>query len=166
METEEKDGNSLKVELKNELVSYMNETNIHGFKYISGGRSLFERFAWGIFLSIAFWFTFHEIMEANRHWDNHPVGTIMDEVGLPVHELPFPAISVTDSTSLTMPRKSRWMFVEALLSSLELVDPEGELKYMYPGNNKEIVLFKRSVLKCILKDVKYISFFTQSTFVQ
>ena len=148
METEEKDDNHLKVELKKDLVSYISGTGIegiryiiegrhHGFRYIAESPSLFERFGWGIILSICFWVTFDGVMNQFRYWDTHPIGTSMDEVGLSVDELPFPAISVNHPTSLTMPRKNRWMFVETLLNSLELVDPEEELKYMYPGNNKK-----------------------------
>ena len=73
-------------------------------------------------------------MDAFQYWDDHPVETTIDKIGLPVHQLPFPAITVCDTASLKMPRKNRWMFVETLLNSLELSDPEEELKHMYPCN--------------------------------
>ena len=60
--------------------------------------------------------------------------TTIDEVGLPVDQLPFPAITVCDKESLKMPRKNRWMLVEKLLNSLELINPMEILMKMYPGN--------------------------------
>ena len=124
----------LNVGLKDDVVSYLSETTVHGFRYIVVGRNIIERVVWVIFLSIAFWFTFDGIRRSNHYWDTHLVETTKDEVGLPVHELPFPAITISDPTSLTIPRKNRWMFLETLLNSLELINPEEELKYMYPGN--------------------------------
>ena len=128
METEDKNDHSLKVELKKDLVSYISGTDIegirwivegnHGFRYIIESRSMFERVVWGIIVVISFWVTFNGMMDEHRYWDTHPVGTIKDEVGLPIQGLPFPAISVNDPMSLTMPRKNRWMFVETLLNSL------------------------------------------------
>ena len=150
METEEKSDNRLEKDLKKDLVSYISGTDIegiryivegrnHGFRYIIESRSMFERVVWGIVLAISFYVTFSGMMDAYQHWDTHPVGTTKDEVGLPIEGLHFPAISVNDPRSLTMPRKNRWMFVETLLNSLELVDPEEELKYMYPGKKKKVV---------------------------
>ena len=124
----------LNVGLKDDVVSYLSETTVHGFRYIVVGRNIIERVVWVIFLSIAFLFTYDGIRRANLYWDTHPVETTKDEVGLPVHELPFPAITISDPTSLTIPRKNRWMFLETFLNSLELINPEEELKYMYPGD--------------------------------
>ena len=130
----------LELDLKDDVVSYLSETTVHGFRYIVEGRNFLERLAWAIFIGFAFYFTVNKILEANTYWDTHPIETTIDEVGLPIHDLPFPAISISDPTPSTMPRKNRWMFVETLLNSLELVDLEEELKHMYPGNIKEMVL--------------------------
>ena len=139
MKMKEKDKELLKLELKSDLVSYLSETSVHGFRYIVEGRNFIERLVWAIFIVFSFCFAVNKILDANQYWDAHPIETIIDEVGLPVHELPFPAITISDPTPLTMPRKNRWMFVETLLNSLELVDPEEELKYMYPGNKNKIL---------------------------
>ena len=76
-----------------------------------------------------------------HNWDSHPVETTIDEVGLPVDQLPFPAITVCDKASLKMPRKNRWMLVEKLLNSLELINPKEIIKKMYPSKYLEGFIF-------------------------
>jgi len=132
---EKKDGkqHGLWAVFKGECVKFLSESTIPGFKYIVQGHSLFERVTWTVFVVIAFCYAWQTISHQFIAWEKNPVETTIDEVGLPVHELPFPAITVCDTPSLKMPRKNRWMFVEQLLNSLQLVDPETELKRMYPG---------------------------------
>ena len=126
--------------LKDEVTKFFSESTIPGFKYIVQGKDLFERVTWTVFIVAAFSIAIYAVHHAFEDWEKHPVETTIDEVGLPVHELPFPAITVCDTTSLTMPRKNRWKFVEKLLNSLELIDPEGELERIYPGKNLQIKL--------------------------
>ena len=126
--------------LKNDIVSFFTESTIPGFKYVVQGRDWFERITWGVFLILSFWFTGWIILQQIQNWDSHPVETTIDEVGLPVDQLPFPAITVCDPASLKMPRKNRWMLVEKLLNSLELINPTAMLKKMYPGNNQENII--------------------------
>ena len=118
---------------KKELVSFFSESTIPGLKYVVESRVLIERVAWAVLLSLAFYGTATIINSQWKYWKSHPVETTIDEVGLPVDLLPFPAITVCDTESLKMPRKNRWMFVEKLLNSLQLVNPEEELKMMYPS---------------------------------
>ena len=127
--------------LKDEVVTFFSESTIPGFKYVVQGRNRFERATWAVFIAAAFSVAIYGMKDAFEDWEKHPVETTIDEVGLPVHELPFPAITVCDTTSLTMPRKNRWKFVEKLLNSLELVDPEEELKRIYPGKCLQILLY-------------------------
>ena len=121
-------------QLKNDLVSFFSESTIPGFKYIVEGHNWLERLAWAFFLVLAFGWTGWICLQQVQYWDSHPVETTIDEVGLPVDQLPFPAITVCDKESLKMPRKNRWMLVEKLLNSLELINPKEILKKMYPGN--------------------------------
>ena len=120
--------------IKRDLVAYLSETTVHGFQYVVNARNLLERVVWVIFIGFGFLCSGYIFMDAFQYWDDHPVETTIDQIGLPVHQLPFPAITVCDPASLKMPRKNRWMFVETLLNSLELSDPEEELKKMYPCN--------------------------------
>ena len=126
--------------LKGEVIKFFSESPIPGFKYIVQGKDLLERVIWALFISAAFGVAIWVLKDAFDDWDNHPVETTIDEVGLPVHELPFPAITVCDTASLTMPRKNRWKFVEKLLNTLELINPDEELKRIYPGQYIEIQL--------------------------
>ena len=123
--------------MKNELASFFSESTIPGFRYVVQGRDWFERITWVVFLTLAFLGTGYIVVEQVRYWDSHPVETTIDEVGLPVDQLPFPAITVCDTDSLKMPRKNRWMFVEKLLNSLEFINPNEVLKRMYPGRKQE-----------------------------
>ena len=116
-----------------ELISFLSESTIPGLSYIVDSKAIFERVAWAILLVVAFYLTGSVIHIQWTHWRSHPVETTIDEVGLPVDILTFPAITVCDTESLKMPRKNRWMFVEKLLNSLELVDPDKEIKEIYPG---------------------------------
>ena len=113
--------------LKDEVITFFSESTIPGFKYIVKGEDLFERVTWALFIAAAFCIATYSINASFEDWDKHPVETTIDQVGLPVHQLPFPAITVCDTTSLTMPRKNRWKFVEKLLNSLELIDPIEEM---------------------------------------
>ena len=121
--------------IKDELFSFFSESTIPGLKYIVESQFLIERVAWAILLALAFCYTGSIIFVQVQRWDSNPVETTIDEVGLPVELLQFPAITVCDTESLKMPRKNRWMFVEKLLNSLELVNPEKELARLYPGKN-------------------------------
>ena len=120
--------------VKNELTSFFYETTLPGFKNIVSSRALIERVAWAILLPLAFYLAGVIINRQWMYWRDNPVETTIDEVGLPVDLLPFPAITVCDTESLKMPRKNRWMFVEKLLNSLELEHPDEEIKGIYPGN--------------------------------
>ena len=121
--------------IKNELILFFSESTIPGFKYVVQGRNRVERIAWVFFLVFAFVCTGWIVIEQVHKWDSHPVETTIDEVGLPVDLLPFPAITVCDTESLKMPRKNRWMFVEKFLNSLELINPKEIYKNMYPGRS-------------------------------
>ena len=132
--------NFLKV-IKDEVAKFFAESSIPGFKYVVKGKTLLERTTWAIFISIAFCYAGNTVYETFLEWENNPVITTIDEVGLSVSQLPFPAITVCDIDSLKMPRQNRWKLVEKLLNSLELIDPEKELTRLYPG-------LKYFVVKC------------------
>ena len=50
--------------------------------------------------------------------------------------------------SLKMPRKNRWMLIEKLLNAMELVNPEEELKMMYPGKSLEELGVEGAHIRC------------------
>ena len=123
----------LRKELKKDLVAYLQETTVHGFRYIVDGRNLLEKLMWVLFIAAGFTFCGLIVYKALNDWDRNPVETTIDEVGVPVQELPFPAITVCDTKSLQMPRRNRWMFLETLLNSLELMTPKELINQMYPS---------------------------------
>ena len=140
MESSPKKKRRLYKKARKTLETYMDETTIHGCRYIVSG-ALIERLAWVVFTLFGFVCSGYIFITAFEHWAKHPVQTTIDEVGLPVHDLKFPAITVCDTAALKMPRKNRWMFIETFLNSLELVNPKEELKHMYPGKACQINVF-------------------------
>ena len=139
-EKHKKSRNFLQV-TKDEVAKFFAESSIPGFKYVVKGKTILERATWTIFICIAFYYAGHTVYETFMEWEANPVITTIDEVGLSVSQLPFPAITVCDIDSLKMPRQNRWKLVEKLLNSLELIDPEKELTRLYPG-------LKYFVVKC------------------
>ena len=123
----------LRQELKEDLKAYFLETTVHGFRYVVEGRNLFERIAWVAIIIFGFAYTAYTVSEVLQHWDRYPLETTIDKVGIPVQELPFPAITVCDTKSSQMPRRNRWLFLETLLNSLELSNPKEVMKRMNPG---------------------------------
>ena len=130
---DDKESRSFRKVIKDEVVKFFGESSIPGFKYVVKGQTLLERVTWAIFISIAFCYAGNTVYETFQDWERNPVITTIDEVGLSVSQLPFPAITVCDIASLKMPRQNRWKFVEKLLNSLVLIDPEKELTRLYPG---------------------------------
>ena len=119
--------------LKDVAVKFFAESTIPGFKYVVKGNTLLERVTWAIFIVVAFCYTGITLYETILDWDENPVITTIDDVGLSVSQLPFPAITVCDTASMKMPRQNRWKLVEKLLNSLELINPEIELTRLFPG---------------------------------
>ena len=125
--------NKIKKVAKETLTGYLSETTIHGFRYIVEGRNICEQFAWILFIIIGFTLCIHIILQAFQGWENDPVQTTIDQVSVPVGELPFPAITVCDTESQQMPRRNRWMFIEQLLNSFQLKDSESLMRKINPG---------------------------------
>ena len=119
--------------IRQEVSEYFTGTTVHGFRYVIERRTLLERVVWVFFILCGFIFCSKSVFEMYRQWEERPVETTIDEVGLSIQELPFPAITVCDTESLTMPRRNRWMFVETLLNSLSLKDPKEQTNEMFPG---------------------------------
>ena len=129
--------------LKKDIRGYFSESTVHGLRYIVAGGNAFERAAWVLFIAIGFLYCGHTIFNAYHEWEIHPVQTTIDEVGVPVQELPFPAITVCDTASLTMPRRNRWMFLEQLLNGVELKNPDKLAQNMYPGNIQQSYFYSK-----------------------
>ena len=138
MDTKRRKRSSVFQDLRKGFTDYFSATTVHGFQYIAEGRNIFERSFWVVFIVLGFSYGGYQIYSALSYWDEHPLQTTIDEIGLPVHELQFPAITVCDTESLKMPRRNRWMFVEQFLNGLELLDPEQEAKNMFPGSSRNI----------------------------
>ena len=123
----------LMAHIKTDLAEYFSGTTVHGFRYVVSGQNRLERISWVFFILCGFLFCSQSVYYMYQYWEEHPVETTIDEVGLPIQELPFPAITICDSDSLKMPRKNRWMFLETLLNSLSLTNPKEQISEMFPG---------------------------------
>ena len=125
-------------EAKRNLVDYFSQTTVHGLRYIIDGRNVFERLIWVVMIVFGFVYCTTMIWGAFEYWKTHPVETTIDQVGVPVQELPFPTITVCDTKSLQMPRRNQWMFIETLLNSLDVINPEQLIDGRTPGNPAKI----------------------------
>ena len=137
MEVEGLGKRNLKGEVKENVLGYFSQTTVHGFRYVVQGRNIFERVIWILFILFGFMYSSKTVYDAWVHWETHPVETTIDQVSVPVQELPFPAITICDTQSLQMPRRNRWMFLETLLNSVEVVNPQQLIDGMTPGKYKE-----------------------------
>ena len=124
---------NLKGEVKENVLGYFSQTTVHGFRYVVQGRNIFERVIWILFILFGFMYSSKTVWDAWVYWDTHPVETTIDQVSVPVQELPFPAITVCDTQSLQMPRRNRWMFLETLLNSVEVINPQQLIDGMTPS---------------------------------
>ena len=111
--------------LKDGLSKYFTETTVHGFRYVIEGRNIFERGVWVLFIVFGFIFSVLIIWNAFAAWEKTPVHITVDEVSVPVNQIPYPAITVCDTESLQMPRRNRWTFLERLLNAAQLKDLNG-----------------------------------------
>ena len=128
-------------QIKTDFVEYFSTTTVHGFSYVVGGRNCLEKVLWVLFIAIGISFCMHILVNLYNQWEESPVETTIDEVGLPIQNLPFPAITICDTNSLKMPRRNRWMFLETLLNSLSLSNPSEQMREMYPGKYTKKVYF-------------------------
>ena len=125
-------------QLKNDVVGYFSETTVHGFKYVVQGRNMYERMIWLVVIAIAFALCSFLIIGSSQGWSSDPVQTTLYQVSIPVHHLPFPAITVCDTESLQMPRRNRWMFLENVLNTIEIENISQLVEDMYPGKKSDI----------------------------
>lgn len=128
-----------KEETRKNLVDYFSQTTVHGFRYIVEGRNILERLIWFVCIVSCFVYTFLTIWNAFSYWETHPVETTIDQVGVPIHELPYPAITICDTKSLQMPQRNQWMFIETLLNALEVTNPQQLIGGMTPGKIYNLV---------------------------
>jgi len=119
--------------VKRDVVEYLSRTTVHGLRYIVQGKNLLESVVWILVILCGFMFCALSVLRMYQHWEERPVETTIDEIGLPIQDLPFPAITVCDTDSLAMPRRNRWMFLETLLNSLSLKNPKAIANEMFPG---------------------------------
>ena len=85
--------------MKNNAIEYFSETTVHGFKYLAEGRNTYEKLAWLVVIIVGFTLCAVLISGSSQVWSDEPVETTLDELSIPVHKLPFPAITVCDQQS-------------------------------------------------------------------
>ena len=106
--------------VREDITAYFNETTVHGFQYVVGGRDIIERLFWISLIISGFTLSSIFIRNALKSWSDIPLQTTIDKVSFPVEKLDFPAITVCDTETLQMPRRNRWMYLEKLLNWVKL----------------------------------------------
>ena len=77
------------------LIQYLEETTIHGLRYLSVGRGL-EKFVWFAVIALSFSIAGYLIQTTIQENENEPVLTNI-ETAL-ANEVPFPAITIRADT--------------------------------------------------------------------
>ena len=83
-----------------EIHDYCVETTLHGCRYVVEGRNNYEKVCWAFLIIAGFIYSGWIISGAIHTWETSPLQTTVDQVSLPIQELPFPAITVCDQESL------------------------------------------------------------------
>ena len=74
------------------IIQYLEETTIHGLRYLSVGRNFAEKSVWLIGIAISFSFAGYLIQTTIDQAESEPVLTTI-ETGL-VKDVPFPAVTI------------------------------------------------------------------------
>ena len=103
--------------VKENVITYLLTTTIHGLRYLHDGRNLFEKLIWLIIIGASFsgaiWFIYHGLKEANEE----PILTTLETTE--VQNVPFPAITIGGDGNV-----NKWGFVEKFFNSLMFYHPE------------------------------------------
>ena len=131
---------SVKARVLNFVQSYLEQTTVHGFKYVVTAVSPVERIAWMCFVALAFFAAFVMIGIYAYEAITNPITISLSTI--PVAQVPFPAVSVDSGKSWdpmgyprkdlarTLPDKSKeGMKGTNALTSCSIVDsPENDLQ--------------------------------------
>ena len=81
--------------LSKTLFEYANACTTHGVFYIfESGRWILERIFWVIVVIIAILFAATLTWWSYQKWEDEPILTTIHTTGLPIQEIPFPAITI------------------------------------------------------------------------
>ena len=105
------------ITVKENIITYLLTTTIHGLRYLHDGRNLFEKLIWLIIIGASFsgaiWFIVHGLKEANEE----PILTTLETTA--VQNVPIPAITIGGSTNV-----NKWGFVEKFFNLLMFYNPK------------------------------------------
>ncbi|XP_068140890.1 pickpocket protein 28 [Drosophila tropicalis] len=77
------------------LLEYSKSTTIHGIRYIfEVHRPIYEKLYWLVFTCISVYFAISLIWDTYLKWQDSPVILGFDETLVPVHQIPFPTITI------------------------------------------------------------------------
>ena len=74
------------------LKEYLEQTTIHGLRYLSEGKSIFEKLVWFLVISISFSFAGFYIHTTVKDNEYEPVLTTIETAT--IKDVPFPAITI------------------------------------------------------------------------
>ena len=112
------------ITVKENIITYLLTTTIHGLRYLHDGRNLFEKLIWLIIIGASFsgaiWFILNGLNEAN----DEPILTSLETIE--VKNVPFPAITIGGDDNV-----NKWGFVEKFLNFLTFYDPKVITLHIY-----------------------------------
>ncbi|TRY68635.1 hypothetical protein TCAL_08884 [Tigriopus californicus] len=92
--------------------NYLEETTVHGFRYVVTGINAAERFFWILCIALGFSGAFHMVNRSLEEGRNNPIVTTIDTI--PITRVPFPAVSI-DAVEYLNP----WGFITKLYNQVD-----------------------------------------------
>ena len=74
------------------LIEYLEQTTIHGLRYLSEGKGVFEKLIWLVIITISFCFAGYLIFRTIQDNEHEPVLTTIETAT--IKDVPFPAITI------------------------------------------------------------------------
>ena len=100
------------------VYEYLDNTTIHGFKYIVNNKVNFlEKIIWSLVIIAMCVTGIHLVIKAFNYWDEKPVLTTIDSITYPLAKERFP--SVTVCTNQIKRNINEWKYVEVALQMIE-----------------------------------------------
>ena len=83
------------------MKGYASQTTIHGFSYILEGQIAIERVLWAGVVILALFFTALQTSTLYKEWQEEPVITTLETIGLPIKDIEFPAVTICPQGTLS-----------------------------------------------------------------
>ena len=107
--------------IKEKLTVFLQETSLHGFKYLNQGYSFGSKLFWLPVLIFTSSFASILINEAFTDWRKNPVITSIDSIDRPLKEIQFPSLTICHEKYF---KPDTWALTEIVFNNFDWVNDE------------------------------------------